>query len=147
MSNNATKTTPATHALTGKKLGMLSSVGALAVTALLGASGCTASLAAEPAVVTYDNGYAEGEIVTVPEDVRTYPHTYYGGNYTYFVDGRWVYPTNRGWRTYRTEPGELRTYRSQVYASPREHVAPRVHHFEVPEANAYPSPTVRQRPR
>lgn len=144
MPNDIIKTSPRAHALAGNKLGMLTGAGALAITALFGASGCTASLAAEPAVVTYDNGYAEGEIVTVPEDVRTYPHTYYGGNYAYLVDGRWVYPSNRGWRTYRSEPNELRTYRTQVYASPREHAAPRVHHFDVPDANAYPRPTVRE---
>lgn len=145
VSNDPIKTSPAAHALAGNKLGMLTSAGALAITALLGTSGCTASLAAEPSVVAYDNGYAEGDIVTVPEDVRTYPHMYYGGNYTYLVDGRWVYPSNRGWRAYRNEPGELRTYRAQVYASPREHVAPPERRFEGPAVNAYPRPTVRQR--
>jgi hypothetical protein len=97
---------------------------------LLGASGCTATFTPEPvAVVTYEVPVVQAEVV--PYDIQRYPRVYYGGTYVYLVEGRWYFPTARGWMVYREEPRELGRYRTQIergpeprrspgYAAPRE---------------------------
>jgi hypothetical protein len=49
----------------------------------------------------------------VPENYAYYPHTYYDGQVTYYVDGRWYTRRGRDWVYFRDEPPELYEYRRQ----------------------------------
>lgn len=94
----------------------------LAAAALLGAIGCTATFTPEPVAVAYEAPVVQAEVV--PYDIYRHPRVYYGGTYVYFVDGRWYYPTARGWMMYREEPRELRRQRTQIERSPEVRRSP-----------------------
>ncbi len=128
----------------------LAALVALAALALFGGTGCAAEVhtrtaASPPATVTYQELAVTEEpvvhIVTVPAYIETYPRVYYRGTYVYYVDGRWYYPSRRGWVYYREEPRALVHYRAEFERRPpRDHVhvvhaapsrpvaAPRVEH-------------------
>jgi hypothetical protein len=55
----------------------------------------------------------------VPVEIAAYPRVYFRGTFAYLVDGRWFYPTNRGWVVFEQEPRELRNYRQTYETSPR----------------------------
>src|SRR5690606_17698719 len=56
-------------------------------------------------------GYPVVTVDTVPAYVYDYPRVAYRGRYAYLVQGRWYYPSSRGWVVFRDEPRELRRYR------------------------------------
>ena len=69
------------------------------------ATGCTATLGAEPVYVS-----SEADITVVaapPVNVVAYPREYYGGTTVYLVDGRWYRRSADRWVVYRREPVEL----------------------------------------
>ncbi|KYF51706.1 hypothetical protein BE08_18715, partial [Sorangium cellulosum] len=92
----------------------LAVLAAIVALALLGATGCAAEVhtrAAAPATVTYEEVTVYEEpvvhVATAPAYIETYPRVYYRGTYVYYVDGRWYYPSHRGWVYYRSEPRAL----------------------------------------
>ncbi|WP_437287461.1 hypothetical protein [Sorangium sp. So ce406] len=103
------------HAPQRSRLAVLA---ALVAIALLGATGCAAEVhtrAAAPATVTYEEVTVYEEpvvhVAAAPVQIETYPRVYYRGTYVYYVDGRWYYPSRRGWVYYRDEPRALVHYR------------------------------------
>jgi hypothetical protein len=118
-------------------LGTFAQRGAFSAVTLLGATGCMATVQPEPVTLTYEYDSPVVEASVVPIDIRAYPRVYYSGGYVYLVDGRWYYPTARGWMIYRDEPRELRHYRAQVERSPRYRPPPTVY--------AYPQERRRER--
>lgn len=93
-------------------------MGLVAIAAIAFGAGCTATVQTEP---VYADADAEVAVDTVPVNVYTYPHEYYGGRTVYLVDGRWYYRSGPRWVTYRREPVELGRRRTFV-----EHRRPRV---------------------
>jgi len=59
----------------------------------------------------YEAGYPATYVETVPAYAYYQPRVYYRGRYAYLVDGRWYYPSDRGWVVFREEPRELYRYR------------------------------------
>ena len=115
----------------------------LAAVAMLGGTGCEATLHTPRAVITYDTGDYFVRSDLVPPDIWAYPHVFYGGASVYLVGGRWYYPTTRGWRAMRSEPVELGRQRTRIYASPQ------YRRFRAP-AYGYPyesAPRYREYPR
>jgi hypothetical protein len=118
--------------------GSLATLTALAAFALFGATGCAAEVRGgayyrAPVVTYYEEPVAYEEPVTYVAaapvvNIEAYPRAYYRGSYTYYVDGRWYYPSARGWAYYRSEPRALVTHRvdierrhpSRGYSAPRE---------------------------
>jgi hypothetical protein len=98
-------------------LGLVGWLGAFAVMCAAG-TGCTARVAAQPAYFESEIGAAV-VAPSVPVDIQTYPRVQYGGTYVYLVEGRWYYPTRRGYMVYRREPPALRVERERIYADPR----------------------------
>lgn len=124
---------------TARNYGSLATLTALAAVALFGATGCAAEVRGgayyrAPAVTYYQEPVAYEEPVTYVAaapvvNIESYPRVYYRGSYTYYVDGRWYYPSARGWAYYRSEPRALVTNRVEfqrrypagtVYSAPRE---------------------------
>jgi hypothetical protein len=103
-------------------------LGAFAFACAVG-TGCAATVAAEPAYFEADIGAAV-IAPAVPVDIYTRPRVYYRGTYVYLVDGRWYYPTTRGYMVYHREPTELRRYRERIYADPR-------YRYRAPPARTY----------
>ena len=90
------------------RLGLAAPLGSLALLAALGTlSGCVARVG-PPAVGGYATVYAD----SVPANVYSYPHVWYGGGYAYLVGDQWYYPSSGGWVVLREEPQELYRYRS-----------------------------------
>jgi hypothetical protein len=96
-----------------------------------------ATVRPEPVAVTYEYEPPVVEATVVPVDIRAYPRVDYSGGYVYLVDGRWYYPSARGWMVYRDEPRELSRYRAQIERSPRYRSPPAVY--------AYPQERRRER--
>ncbi|WP_437733524.1 hypothetical protein [Sorangium sp. So ce1335] len=108
--------------------GRLAMLAALVALALLGATGCAAEVhtrAAAPATVTYEEVTVYEEpvvhVAAAPAYIETYPRVYYRGSYVYYVDGRWYYPSHRGWVYYRHEPRALVRYRVDFDARRAHH--------------------------
>jgi hypothetical protein len=101
--------------------------GALAALAGVGATGCAATVTAEPATADVVFSYPVVRVESAPARVYERPHTHYRGREAYLVNGRWYYPTDRGWVYFREEPTELRRYREAHADSrePRRYEAPR----------------------
>ncbi|MGK3998578.1 hypothetical protein [Sorangium sp. So ce1024] len=146
------------HASQRSRLAVLA---ALVAFALLGATGCAAEVhtrAASPATVTYEEVTVYEEpvvhVATAPAYIETYPRVYYRGTYVYYVDGRWYYPSPRGWVYYRTEPRALVHHRidfdrRRAHHHHRHHAhhkpAPRVHvhHKPAPRVHVHHEPARR----
>src|SRR5688572_29114544 len=79
---------------------------ALASAAL--ACACGGATYAESTLV-YD--YLATYVDRPPDYVFYEPGVYYRGRYAHLHDGRWYYPTERGWVVFREEPRELQRYR------------------------------------
>jgi hypothetical protein len=81
--------------------------------ALIGASGCSATITASPprTRVLYD--YPVVYVDNVPARVYDSPRVNYRGRPAYLVGSRWYYPTDRGWVYFAEEPRELRQQRTQ----------------------------------
>jgi hypothetical protein len=120
---------------------LLWTVGSLVVGlgALLGGTGCEATVATEP-VYYASQPVIVGEPAVVyvggppVADVEVYPAYVYGGTNVYFIGDRWYYRDGARWAYYREEPRELVEYRARanVVASasygrnaPRSGAAPR----------------------
>jgi hypothetical protein len=106
------------------KNGLFVARAVLTAAVLMGATGCTATFTPEPVVVAYDAPVAAAEVV--PYDIYAYPRVYYGGTYVYLVNGRWYFPSARGWMVYRQEPHELRRYRAEIHRAPERRQSPPV---------------------
>ncbi|WP_437598859.1 hypothetical protein [Sorangium sp. So ce590] len=78
--------------------------------------GCLGTIATEGFVVS---GYPAVRAEVVPVEIAAHPRVFFRGTYAYLVDGRWFYPTNRGWVVFEREPPELRRYRQTFRTSPR----------------------------
>ena len=65
----------------------------------------------EPATADVVFSYPVVRVESAPARVYERPHVYYRGRDAYLVNGRWYYPTDRGWVYFREEPTELRRYR------------------------------------
>jgi hypothetical protein len=104
---------------------------ALAAVASVGATGCAATVTATPGVrAQLLFSYPVVHVESAPVRVYERPHVMYRGRHAYLVDGRWYYPSDRGWVYFREEPGELRRYReshadARTYPAPRRYEAPR----------------------
>jgi hypothetical protein len=75
--------------------------------ATLGIGACAGTQAEATLVYDYPAVYVD----SVPAHALYQPRVYYHGRYAYLVDGRWYYPTHRGWVVFREEPRELQRYR------------------------------------
>ena len=84
---------------------------ALAAVASLGATGCAATVTATPVHARVLFSYPVVYVESPPVRVYQRPHVVYRGRNAYLVDGRWYYPSERGWVYFREEPTELRRYR------------------------------------
>lgn len=111
-------------------------VGVIAATAVLavGAAGCAAEgtvgyAYGYPSYGYYDQYPGYIALDTVPYDVYSYPRAWYQGGYAYWDGGRWLYPTQRGWFTFRSEPTELGRYRTRYRGTP---------YFASPPVRPYP---------
>lgn len=84
----------------------------LCATALVGVTGCTATVTARPAraQVIYDDPVVY--VDEAPPDVYARPSAYYHGRPAYLVGARWYYPSEDGWVYFRDEPVELRRART-----------------------------------
>lgn len=94
--------------------------GAAAILAALSTTGCEATFhPGEPmsATISYDASEMEPARV-VPRDIWDHPRVFYGGTYAYLVNGRWYFPTNRGWMVFRREPIELSRQRTYLGRAP-----------------------------
>src|SRR5688572_12033230 len=85
--------------------------GVLAAAALVGVTGCTATVTARPArtAVLYD--YPVVYVEDAPR-VADSPVVFYHGRPAYLVGSRWYYESNAGWLYFRDEPRELRRART-----------------------------------
>lgn len=85
--------------------------GLLAAVALMGVTGCTATVTARPArtAVLYD--YPVVYVDDAPRVVDS-PVVFYHGRPAYLVGSRWYYESNAGWLYFRDEPRELRRART-----------------------------------
>ena len=92
---------------------------ALAAMAGIGATGCAATVTAEPVTADVVFSYPVVRVESAPARVYDRPHVHYRGREAYLVNGRWYYPTDRGWVYFREEPTELRRYR-EAHADSRE---------------------------
>lgn len=113
---------------------------------LVAGSGALMSLASGCHVYTEPVGTYE--VTSAPYGYDAYPHTYYEGRQVYYVNGRWGYPQQRGWRYYQTEPAPLVRHRTTVQAAPpagpRYAPGPGARRFEnAPPASAPPAVQVR----
>ncbi|MEY2930084.1 MAG: hypothetical protein RL033_833 [Pseudomonadota bacterium] len=99
-----------------------SALAPLLLVAGIGATGCTASVTAEPVTPVHARvlfSYPVVHVESAPPRVYERPHTVYRGRNAYLVDNRWYYPSERGWVYFREEPRELRRYReTQADARP-----------------------------
>jgi hypothetical protein len=79
---------------------------------LVGVTGCTATVTAQPArtAVLYD--YPVVYVDEVPTRIYENPSANYRGRPAYLVGTRWYYRSDRGWVYFREEPSELRTART-----------------------------------
>jgi hypothetical protein len=80
----------------------------------IGATGCTASVTAEPVTPVRARvlfSYPVVHVESAPPRVYERPHVVYRGRNAYLVGNRWYYPAEGGWVYFREEPGELRRYR------------------------------------
>jgi hypothetical protein len=76
--------------------------------AAFGAVACAGTISTRGTLVyEYPATYVE----TVPPGTVYQPRVYYRGRYAYLREGRWYYPTDRGWVVFREEPRELQRYR------------------------------------
>src|SRR5262249_35682097 len=107
--------------------GKCAHLGALAAISLLGAAGCVATVEPRPVAVTYEPTVVDA--ATVPVDIYAYPRVYFGGSYVYLVNGRWYFPSARGWMAYRQEPRELSRRRVRIERTPRGFPPPPVYSF------------------
>ncbi len=110
---------------------------ALAAACAIGAAGCEATFTpVEPVVTVWGTGTV-APVTAVPTDIWGYPRVYYGGTYTYLVNGLWYQPTPRGWVVFRREPIELGRERTRIYAAPRR-VVPRTPAYAYPRSAPTP---------
>ncbi|WP_437277694.1 hypothetical protein WME90_41710 [Sorangium sp. So ce375] len=79
--------------------------------------GCMGTVGTEGGFVVSGVPAVRAEVV--PVEIAAYPRVYFRGTFAYLVDGRWFYPTNRGWVIFEQEPRELRNYRQTYETSPR----------------------------
>ena len=86
--------------------------GLLAAVALVGVTGCTATVTARPArtAVLYD--YPVVYVDNAPSRVTSSPVVFYHGRPAYLVGSRWYYESDAGWLYFRDEPRELRRARA-----------------------------------
>jgi hypothetical protein len=80
-------------------------------------SGCAVRPARVEGTVVYKYPVVEAELV--PVDVSRHPRVLFHDRYLYLIDGRWYYPTDKGWMILRDEPQELYGYRRRI-ARPRD---------------------------
>jgi hypothetical protein len=88
-----------------------------------GALGCAVH-ARTGAAVYAEEPVVDVETAAVPVDVYAYPHYYYHGRVVYLVEDRWYTQSPRGWVVYRSEPTQLRSYRTRYYETRRARRAP-----------------------
>jgi hypothetical protein len=87
---------------------------AVAAAALVGTTGCTATVTARtPARATVIYDYPVTYVETAPVRIYERPRVYYHGRPAYLVGQRWYYPSDGGWVYFREEPRELRRARVQ----------------------------------
>jgi hypothetical protein len=98
------------------------------------ASLCAAPLTACYAEVEPDTAYAEADFTPVAID--TYPHYYYEGHDTYYVNDRWYFRDGSRWHYYRHEPAPLVRHRTYVQRAPRT----RVNEYRAPERGVRSAP-------
>jgi len=84
----------------------------LCATALVGVTGCTATVTARPARAQVIYDYPVVYVDEAPPDVYAQPSVYYHGRPAYLVGTRWYYPSESGWVYFRDEPVELRRART-----------------------------------
>ena len=83
-------------------------VRAAGLAALLGASGCFATVEGE---ADYEADVPVVEVGPPVVEVYSYPHYYYRGETVYLVEGHWYARRGPHWVQYRTEPTELSRHR------------------------------------
>ena len=120
----------------------------LCAAALVGVTGCAATVTARPArtQVLYD--YPVVYVDDAPEGVYDRPSVYYHGRPAYLVGARWYYPSDDGWVYFRDEPVELRRARTTRAFVRIESDAPRRTYEERPVRRRYveqPNETRRRR--
>lgn len=99
----------------------------LLLVAGIGATGCTASVTAEPVTPVRARvlfSYPVVHVERAPARLHEHPHVVYRGRNAYLVGKRWYYPSERGWVYFAEEPRELRRYR-ETHADarpPRRHL-------------------------
>lgn len=102
----------------------------LLLLAAIGATGCTASVTAEPVTPVRARvlfSYPVVHVESAPARIHQHPHVVYRGRNAYLVNQRWYYPSERGWVYFAEEPRELRRYR-EAHADAR----PARRHLESP---------------
>ncbi len=107
----------------------------LGAVALVGATGCTATLTArtpQPHVL-YD--YPVVYVDSAPSDVYDSPQVVYNGRPAYLVGSRWYYPADGGWVYFDREPRELRRARVQRSYARVERAPVRRGYVEQPREN------------
>lgn len=100
-----------------------SALGPLLLLVGIGATGCTATVTAEPVAPVRTRVLFSHPVVhveRVPPRIYDRPHVVYRGRNTYLVGDRWYYPSDRGWVYFVEEPRELRRYR-EAHADARPH--------------------------
>lgn len=106
-----------------------SALAPLLLVAGISATGCTASVTAEPVTPVRARvlfSYPVVHVESVPARIYERPHVPYRGRNAYLVGKRWYYPSERGWVYFAEEPRELRRYReTHADARPRYLESPR----------------------
>lgn len=105
---------------------------AVAVAATVAATGCAARASTAVPI-----GFAE---LRYGGAYSYYPHAVYQGRDVFFVEGRWIFRTKRGWAYYPVEPEPLYRFRTTVRQAPP---APRYEfprYEQVPRVPAEPAP-------
>jgi hypothetical protein len=108
-------------------------------------SGCAARVYSSEPAYPASGDDSVVYVDTVPINIETYPHYYYGDGYAYYVDGRWYRRGPRGWGYYRQEPPELERRRVEVRQAPE---APRGRPYvqQAPEEPSRERPNVQHAP-
>lgn len=120
-----------------KKVGKALASSLLAAAALLGGTGCAATVTATPVRARVLYSYPVVHVESAPVAVYDSPRVHYHGRPAYLVGSRWYYPAEGGWVYFTQEPRELRAYREkrsysrvQPRATRRTYVEPKRRYVE-----------------